>query len=140
MLLLRVVIGFCGRNLKGDLKINYPRFKKKIEQNSCFFNLIQNHNESMSINIQCPNGYFVCVLYIIFDRVGHEQVRYRTDSILSIPTQFRIVPEHSVISMGTYHGRVPLWHSGLRIPHCHYCDLGRCYGTGSLSGLGTSTC
>ena len=43
--------------------------------------------------------------YIIFSRVRHEQERSRNYSMLSIPTQLRIVPENSVISMGTYYGR-----------------------------------
>ena len=35
--------------------------------------------------------------------------------------------------------RVLLWHSGLRIWHCHWCGSGRCWGIGLIPGLGTST-
>ena len=35
---------------------------------------------------------------------------------------------------------VPLWLSGLRIPHCHCCCSGYSCVTGSVPGLGTSTC
>ena len=112
MLLLKVMVAFCGRNLRGDLKINSPRFKSihirsRLFSKTHFRYLIQNHREIMSVNIQCPNGYFVCVCvsYIIFSRVRHEQERSRNYSMLSIPTQLRIVPENSVISMGTYYGR-----------------------------------
>ena len=35
---------------------------------------------------------------------------------------------------------VPLRHSGLRIQCCHCSSLGCCCHTGSISGLGTSTC
>ena len=33
-----------------------------------------------------------------------------------------------------------LWHSGLRIQHCHCNSLGCCCGMGSVPGLGTSAC
>ena len=57
----------------------------------------------MSVNIQSPNNCVcVCVLYIIFDGEEHEQERSRTYSILPNPTQLRLVPENSIISMGTY--------------------------------------
>ena len=39
-----------------------------------------------------------------------------------------------------YFGGVPSWHHGLKIQHCHYNSLGRCYGTCSIPGPGTSTC
>ena len=35
---------------------------------------------------------------------------------------------------------VPWWLSGLRIQHCHCCDLGHCCGKSSVPGLGTSVC
>ena len=49
----------------------------------------------------------------------------------------------SVVTPFTYKEKlqgVPLWCSGLRIWHCYYNGLGRCYGVGSIPGLGTSTC
>lgn len=66
MLLLKVMVAFCGRNLRGDLKINSPRFQSihlrlRLFSKTHFRHLIQNHHEIMSVNIQCPNGYFVCV-------------------------------------------------------------------------------
>ena len=30
-----------------------------------------------------------------------------------------------------------LWHSGLRIQHCHYSSLGHCRGMGLIPGPGT---
>ena len=33
-----------------------------------------------------------------------------------------------------------MWHSGLRIQHCHCSGLGRCYGVDSIPDPGTSTC
>ena len=33
-----------------------------------------------------------------------------------------------------------MWYSGLRIWHCYCSSLGRCCGTGLISGLGTSIC
>ena len=35
---------------------------------------------------------------------------------------------------------VLMWHSELRILHCHCKGLGRCCGVGSIPGPGTSTC
>ena len=35
---------------------------------------------------------------------------------------------------------VPLWHSRLRIWHCHCSSLDHCCGSGSILGLGTSIC
>ena len=35
---------------------------------------------------------------------------------------------------------VLLWHSGLRIWHCHYSGSGCCCGVGLIPGLGTSAC
>ena len=32
-----------------------------------------------------------------------------------------------------------MWHSGLRIRHCHFSGSGHCCGTGSIPGLGSST-
>ena len=34
---------------------------------------------------------------------------------------------------------VLLWHSGLRMYHCHYSSSGHCCGVGSIPGAGTST-
>ena len=36
--------------------------------------------------------------------------------------------------------RVPLWLSRIRTQHCHCSSLASCYGTGSLTGPGISTC
>ena len=36
--------------------------------------------------------------------------------------------------------RVPLWHRGLRIWHCHYSSLVCCCGRGFIPGWRTSTC
>ena len=36
-------------------------------------------------------------------------------------------------------GRVLLWHSGIRIQHCHCSSLGCCCGAGFIPGPGTST-
>ena len=45
----------------------------------------------------------VCVCYtLFFDGEEHEQERSRNYFILPNPTQLRIVPENSIISMGTY--------------------------------------
>ena len=35
---------------------------------------------------------------------------------------------------------VPEWHSRLRIQHCYSCGTGHNCSTGSIPGLGTSTC
>ena len=35
---------------------------------------------------------------------------------------------------------VPLWHSGLRIWHCHCSSLGHCSGVSLIPGLGTYIC
>ena len=35
---------------------------------------------------------------------------------------------------------VPLWHSELRVWHCHYSSSGHCFGAGSIPGPETSAC
>ena len=55
-------------------------------------------------------------------------------SLLWIPTASPEVEAKIILA------RVPLWHSGLRIQHCHCSGLDHCCGPGSLPGPRTSTC
>ena len=45
-----------------------------------------------------------------------------------------------IVSIEKYTEGVPLWHSRLRIQHCHHSGLGCCCGAGLIPGLWTSTC
>ena len=66
---------------------------------------------------------------------------YQKDSCVIQEKNDHILANVCGYSMGKKHWvwKVPLWHNGLRIWHCHCNGYHHCYGTGSIPGPRSST-
>ena len=79
----------------------------------------------------------------LLNRICIESASHKPKDVASL---YRKPSESSQVSSCNKHplelwsGGVPLWHSRLRIWHCHSSCSGHCCGTGLIPGLRTSTC